>query len=70
MLGWVLIARAMPQLPASLVGLLLLLQPLLSFVFDVLLLARPTVPLDWAGLAVSLIGIFVASVRVPAAGKG
>ena len=69
-LGWVLIARAMPQLPASLVGLLLLLQPLLSFVFDVLLLARPTVALDWAGLAVSLIGIFVASVRVPAAGKG
>ena len=69
-LGWVLIARAMPQLPASLVGLLLLLQPLLSFVFDVLLLARPTVALDWAGLAVSLIGIFVASVRVADAGRG
>lgn len=64
-LGWLLIARAMPQLPASLVGLLLLLQPLLSFVLDVLLFSRPTVMLDWLGLVVSLLGIFVASLRLP-----
>src|SRR5262249_59417683 len=62
-LGWVLIARAMPQLPASLVGLLLLLQPALSFVLDVLLFARPTHAADWVGLALSLLGIFVASAR-------
>ena len=30
-LGWVLLTRAMPQLPASLIGLLLLMQPALSF---------------------------------------
>ena len=69
-LGWVLIARAMPQLPASLVGLLLLLQPLLSFVLDVVLFQRPTSGLDWAGLAVSLLGIFVASVRGRRDGEG
>lgn len=62
-LGWVLIARAMPVLPASTVGLLLLLQPALSFVLDVLLFARPTAPHDWVGLALSLLGIFVASQR-------
>ena len=62
-LGWLLIARAMPQLPASLVGLLLLLQPALSFVLDVILFGRPTAALDWVGLALSLIGIFVGSVR-------
>jgi drug/metabolite transporter (DMT)-like permease len=62
-LGWVLIASAMPQLPASLVGLLLLLQPALSFVLDVLLFARPTDALDWLGLALSLLGIFIGSVR-------
>lgn len=59
-LGWLLIVRAMPQLPASLVGLLLLLQPGLSFVLDVILFQRPTVSLDWAGLAASLAGIFLA----------
>jgi drug/metabolite transporter (DMT)-like permease len=62
-LGWVLIARALPQLPASTVGLLLLLQPALSFILDVLLFARPTAPVDWIGLGLSLVGIFVASVR-------
>lgn len=62
-LGWVLIASAMPQLPASLVGLLLLLQPALSFVLDVVLFSRPTSGLDWLGLALSLVGIFIGSVR-------
>ena len=62
-LGWVLIARAMPQLPASLVGLLLLLQPALSFVLDVILFARPTSSMDWIGLVLSLLGIFIGSTR-------
>ena len=64
--GWVLLTRAMPQLPASTIGLLLLLQPALSFVFDVLLFARPTRTLDWIGVALSLVGIFVGSYRRPA----
>ena len=62
-LGWVLLTRAMPQLPASLIGLLLLLQPALSFVFDVILFARPTRATDWIGVALSLVGIFVGSYR-------
>ena len=62
-LGWVLIARAMPQLPASLVGLLLLQQPVLSFLFDVILFARSTAASDWIGLVLSLVGIFIASSR-------
>jgi drug/metabolite transporter (DMT)-like permease len=62
-LGWVLLTRAMPQLPASLIGLLLLLQPALSFVFDVILFARPTRALDWVGVGLSLLGIFIGSYR-------
>ena len=65
-LGWVLIARAMPQLPASTVGLLLLLQPALSFALDVALFSRPAFLRDWIGLALSLVGIFVASQRAKA----
>jgi drug/metabolite transporter (DMT)-like permease len=61
--GWVLLTRAMPQLPASLIGLLLLLQPALSFVFDVILFARPTSATDWIGVALSLLGIFIGSYR-------
>ncbi|WP_300614796.1 DMT family transporter [Dokdonella sp.] len=61
--GWVLLTRAMPRLPASLIGLLLLLQPALSFVFDVILFARPTRTTDWIGVGLSLLGIFVGSYR-------
>jgi drug/metabolite transporter (DMT)-like permease len=53
----------MPQLPASLVGLLLLLQPVLSFLLDVILFGRPTAASDWIGLVLSLVGIFIASSR-------
>ncbi len=62
-LGWILLLRAMPHLPASMVGLLLLMQPALSFVFDVLLFDRPTRMLDWAGVGLSLVGIFIGSYR-------
>lgn len=62
-LGWILLLRAMPHLPASMIGLLLLLQPALSFIFDVILFDRPTASLDWIGVAISLVGIFIGSYR-------
>lgn len=62
-LGWVLIARAMPQLKASVVGLVLLLQPSLAFVQDVVLFQRTTLPLEWLGVAVSLAGIFLGTLK-------
>lgn len=65
-LGWLLISQAMPRLDASMVGLLLLLQPLLAFGMDVVLFERPTDALDWVGVAVSALGIFIGSVRATA----
>ena len=50
-------------------ALLLLLQPLLAFVFDVLLFSRPTATHEWIGVAMSLAGIFVAGLK-PAAPQG
>lgn len=64
-LGGLLIVWAMPQLPASIVGMMLLLQPGLSFVLDVLIFGRPTSALDWIGLVVSLAGIFLATAAKP-----
>lgn len=62
-LGWWLIARALPHLPASAVGLGLLMQPLLAFVQDVLLFGRQTQPAEWLGLALALAGIFFGTLR-------
>jgi drug/metabolite transporter (DMT)-like permease len=61
--GWVLISKAMPKLPTSLVGLLLLMQPILAFLMDVVLFHRATLPREWLGLAMSLCGIFIGSLR-------
>lgn len=61
--AWLLMVRAMPRLPASMVGLLLLLQPALAFVLDVLLFRRPTGAGDWAGLALALAGILLGTLR-------
>lgn len=69
-LGWVLIGRALPRLSVATVGLLLLLQPLLAFVFDVLLFARPTATHEWIGVALSLAGIFIAGLKPAAATQG
>jgi drug/metabolite transporter (DMT)-like permease len=62
-LGWLLISYALPRLDASMVGLLLLLQPLLAFGVDVLLFGRVTDLLDWTGLLLSALGIFIGSQR-------
>lgn len=62
-LGWVLIGRALPRLRVATVGLLLLLQPLLAFILDVLLFERPTAMHEWIGVALSLAGIFIAGQR-------
>ena len=62
-LSWVLISRAMRHLSVALIGLLLLLQPIIAFLLDVWLLQRPTTPREWAGLAVSLAGIFLAGLK-------
>ena len=45
-LAWVLISKGLPRTPASRAGLVLLLQPTLAFVWDILFFDRPT---DWLG---------------------
>ncbi len=58
-LGWLLITRGMPFLPAALVGLLLLLQPSLSIVWDMLIFALRLGYWQITGAALALIGIYL-----------
>ena len=44
-------------------GLLLLAQPIVAYLLDVVLLDHPTSPRQWLGLVVSLAGIFVAGMK-------
>lgn len=62
-LGWVLISGSLPQIAASRVGLILLLQPLLAFVWDVLFFSRRISVLEAAGAAIALVAIYLGSRR-------
>jgi drug/metabolite transporter (DMT)-like permease len=58
-LGWVIIARGLPRLTASLAGLVLLLQPTLAFVWDMLFFAKPVDLVQGLGAALALAGIYL-----------
>jgi drug/metabolite transporter (DMT)-like permease len=60
-LGWILITGALSRVRASTVGLLLLLQPTLAFVWDVLLFARPFGPREVAGALLAIGAIYLGS---------
>ncbi len=56
--GWICITRGMPVLPAGLVGLFLLIQPSGSVGWDVLFFDLRLGPLEAAGAAFALLGIY------------
>jgi drug/metabolite transporter (DMT)-like permease len=57
-IAWVMISNALPKIKASHAGLILLLQPSLSFVWDVLFFNRQTGVLGWAGVLMVLTAIY------------
>lgn len=63
LLGWVLISHSLPSLNASTVGLILLLQPVGAFVWDFLLFERRLELAQFAGGALTLVAIYLGSVR-------
>lgn len=65
-LAWVLISKGLPHTPASRAGLVLLLQPTLTFVWDILFFARPTDLAGGLGLALALGAIYLGASPKPA----
>ena len=60
-LGWVLISKGIGNIEASRAGLILLLQPTLSFVWDILFFGHPTGLSDLAGAALAIFAIYLGS---------
>jgi drug/metabolite transporter (DMT)-like permease len=59
--GWMFIASSLPQVSTTEAGIALLLQPTLSFVWDVLFFARPMTAIELLGAAIALIAIYLGS---------
>lgn len=58
-IGWILITNALPRIRASFAGMVLLIQPALAFVWDVLFFNRPTTLINWMGVCLALAGIYL-----------
>jgi len=58
-LGWILITNALPKIRTSFSGLILLLEPALAFVWDVLFFQRPTSLVNWLGVVIALAAIYL-----------
>lgn len=61
--GWLVIGKVMPRLAAGVLGLCLLLQPLLAYLWDALLFGTRLGALGLLGLLLSLAGIFLGLTR-------
>jgi drug/metabolite transporter (DMT)-like permease len=57
--AWLMISKALPRVNASHAGLILLLQPSLSFVWDVVFFSRQTGIPGWAGVIIVLAAIYM-----------
>ncbi len=58
-LGWLFIASSLSEVSTVEAGLALLLQPTLSFVWDVLFFARPMTAIELLGAGMALIAIYL-----------
>ena len=61
--GWVIITRALPRVRASFAGLVLLLQPTLSYVWDILFFDKIVTAVSMTGLVLTLFAIYLGSTR-------
>ncbi|MEY2515796.1 MAG: hypothetical protein QOJ89_3154 [bacterium] len=59
--GWLLIAAALPRLPASLTSVVLTVQPVGSVLLGIVLLGEDPAPLQLAGVAVIVAGVVLAT---------
>lgn len=59
--GWFLITRGIQTVRGALVGLILLLQPTLSFLWDILFFGKPVNPVELSGVGLALVGIYIGS---------
>lgn len=60
-LGWVLISRGLPGTPASRAGLILLLQPTLAMIWDIVFFHRSSDWLELLGAGMALTAIYLGS---------
>ena len=58
-IGWTFISKGLSRIAPFIAGIILLLQPALAFVWDVLIFDRPTSLTNWFGVVIALSAIYM-----------
>ena len=61
--AWGMIAFALPLLPLSLTGLLLLFEPVAALLIDAFILHKPINTMQWLGALITLLAIYLGSLK-------
>ncbi|MCA8944103.1 MAG: DMT family transporter [Planctomycetes bacterium] len=61
--GWLLIASSLPRVPTAIAGLLLTMQPVLTFFWDVMLFGRSFTATEVTGVALAILGVWLGARR-------
>lgn len=61
--GWIIISRNFQRVPASRFALILLLQPSLTFIWDMLFFHRPTSAVEMTGVLMAMGAIYLGGIR-------
>jgi len=59
--AWLLISKGLPNIPISYTGYILLLQPALAFIWDIVIFKRPTPPIEIAGAIITIFAIYLST---------
>jgi drug/metabolite transporter (DMT)-like permease len=62
-LAWIFISAGMPKITPLQVGLVLILQPALAFIWDITFFARPTPAIEVIGAIICIGGIYLGTVQ-------
>ncbi|MBN2714271.1 MAG: DMT family transporter [Deltaproteobacteria bacterium] len=61
--GWIIIIRCLPLVKATVAGMMLLLQPVLTFAWEVILFGKQFSPSQLAGCALAIVAIYMGTAK-------
>lgn len=62
-IAWVIISHSLPHIRAAHVGMIMLLQPIFAFIWDILIFARPVKNIEIIGASIAIVAIYLGSMQ-------
>ena len=61
--AWVIISLSLPHIRAAHVGMIILLQPIFAFIWDIIIFDRPVKSIEVVGASIAILAIYIGSMQ-------